>query len=87
MVQQMIAILLGLYLVCEAISAASQMDGGDKLSRVGKYLLVSIIGIWLIVESCHVDPWHLTMAFALCLFVWPKMVARLEQLFEQLIGD
>lgn len=83
----MIAILLGLYLLGEAIAAASQMDGGDKFSRVGKYLLVAIIGLWLVFESGHADTWHLTMAFALTLFVWPKMLKRIDNFFTLLIGD
>lgn len=82
----MIAILLGLYLLGEAIAAASLMDRGDRLCRVAKYLLVAVIGLWLIFESKQVDTWHLTMGAALALFVWPKMVTRIQQLFEQLIG-
>ena len=87
MVQQMIAILLGLYLLGEAIAAASLMDRGDRLCRVSKYLLVAIIGLWLVFEAKQADTWHLVMASALALFVWPKMVDRIRNIFDQLIGD
>lgn len=84
---QVIAVLLGIYLLGEAIAAASLMDGGDKLSRVGKYLLVAIIGLWMVFESKQVDIWHITMAAALALFVWPKMLKRIDQIFEHLVED
>jgi hypothetical protein len=87
MVQQIIAILLGFYLLSESIAAAALMHGGDRLCRVAKYLLTGLVGICLITEFKSADGLHLLMAAALCLFVWPKMLARIEQLFDQLIGD
>ena len=87
MVQQIIAILLGLYMVAESVSAAALMHGGDRACRVAKYLLTGLAGACLIAASREADSLHLLMAAALCLFVWPKMVARIEQIFDQLIGD
>jgi len=87
MVQQIIIILLGIYLLGEAISAAALMEGGDKLSRLGKYLMVVICALWLIFESNHVDFMHLAMAFTLALFLWPKMLKRIDHMFNVLIGD
>lgn len=87
MVQQIIAILLGLYLLGEAISAAAMMEGGDKLSRLGKYLVVVIVALWLIFESHHADIVHLAMATAIALFLWPKMLKRIDHLFRTLVGE
>lgn len=87
MVQQIIVFLLGLYLLLESINAAAQMHGGDRFCRVAKYLVTSIIGLNLMLSPAEADAMHIIMAIALCLFVWPKMVARLEQLFDELIGD
>ena len=84
---QIIAIVIGLYLLGEAIAAASLMERGDRLCRIGKYLLVAIIGLWLIFDSRQADTWHIVMASALALFVWPKMRDRIEHFFDQLIGD
>jgi len=80
MAQQIIAILLGLYLLAEAIAAAGLMHGGDRLCRVAKYLVTGVVGIWLIVEHDSADAWHLVMAAALALFLWPKMLKRIEKL-------
>lgn len=87
MVQQIIAILIGLYLVAESISAAALMPGGDRLCRVAKYMLTGLAGVCLIGDYKNADGLHLLMGAALALFVWPKMASRIEQLFEQLIGD
>lgn len=87
MVQQIVAILLGLYLVAESISAAALMPGGDRLCRLAKYLVTGVAGICLVSASKDVDGLHLIMAAAIALFVWPKMLARIEYIFEQLIGD
>lgn len=87
MAQQVIAILLGLYLLGEAVAAASHMERGDRLCRVIKYLLVAVIGLWLIAESKQADIWHLAMAFALALFVWPKMLERLDQAIKLFFGE
>lgn len=84
---QIIAIIIGLYLLGEAIAAASQMERGDRFCRLSKYLLLAIVGLALIFESKSVDTWHLVMAITLALFVWPKMKARIEHTFEILIGD
>lgn len=87
MVQQITAFLFGLYLLGEAIAAASLMNGGDRLCRVGKYLLVAICGLWLMLESKQADAWHLTMALALSLFVWPKMLDRIGHFIDRLMED
>lgn len=87
MAQQIIAVLLGLYLLGEAIAAASLMEGGDKLSRLGKYLLVVIVGLWLVFKPSEADAVHLVMAAALALFLWPKMLKRIDHFFEIYIGD
>lgn len=87
MVQQIIVILLGLYLLGEAIAAASLMDRGDRLCRVGKYLLTAIIGLWLMLESKQADIWHITMALTLSLFVWPKMLDRIGNLLDNFLED
>lgn len=87
MVQQIIVFLLGLYLLGEAIAAAALMQGGDRLCRVAKYLVTGVIGIWMIAEPDKADIWHIVMAAALALFVWPKMVKRLESAIEQFIDN
>lgn len=86
MAQQMIAILLGLYILGEAIAAASLMEGGDKLSRLIKYLLIVIVGLWLIFNSRQVDTLHLAMAAAIALFLWPKLIKRIDNFIFQHIG-
>jgi hypothetical protein len=83
---QIISILIGLYLLYEAMEAAAQMERGDKVCRVAKYLLVAVIGLRLIVESGQADIWHLVMAAALALFVWPKMLDRIYYYIDHL-GD
>jgi uncharacterized membrane protein len=90
MVQQIAAIaaiLLGLYLLAESIAAAALMHGGDRLCRVAKYLVTGIVGIWLIVEHDHADAWHIAMAVALALFLWPKMLKRIETLIDEFMED
>lgn len=84
---QIVAFLIGLYLLGESVAAASLMDRGDRLCRVGKYLLTAIIGLWLMLESKQADFWHITMAFALALFVWPKMLDRIGSLIDYIMED
>lgn len=87
MAQQMIAILLGMYILGEAIAAASLMEGGDKPSRLFKYLLIVIVGLWLIFNSKQIDTLHLVMAAAIALFLWPKMLKRIDHFIYLHIGD
>jgi hypothetical protein len=74
-----LAVAIGLYCFLESISAAGDMHGGDRLCRVGKYLLSGITGLYAIYEGIHgAATWELVMLqFAVALGVWPRMVFRL----------
>lgn len=84
MVQPIIAILLGFYLLAESIAAAALMPGGDRACRVAKYMATGIVGVWLIFQHADADVWHLVMAAALALFLWPRMLERIEANINQL---
>lgn len=84
MVQQITAIALGLYLLGESIAAAAAMQGGDRLCRVAKYMITGALGIWMAAEPAKVDGTHLALAFALSLFVWPKMLERIKTFINRL---
>lgn len=79
MVQIILIMVLGFYLLCESIAAASLMDGGDKLGRVTKYLLSGSVGLWLMMQPRQADIWHITMAVSISLFILPKMLQRWQQ--------
>lgn len=87
MAQQIIVFALGLYLLGESIAAAALMHGGDRLCRMGKYLVTGAIGIWLMLEPKNADCWHIAMALALALFVWPKMLKRIETIIDEFMED
>lgn len=84
MVQQVSAILLGIYLLLESIHAAAVMHGGESASRVVKYLITGAIGIWMIEDARQVDLLHFTMSGALALFIWPSTYERLQILLDDL---
>lgn len=84
MAQQIIAIALGLYLLGESIAAAAAMQGGDRLCRVAKYMITGALGIWMVAEPAQVDGGHLATAFALSLFVWPKMLDRIKNIINRM---
>jgi len=87
MVQQVIAILLGLYLLLESVHAAALMPGGDRVCRVAKYLITGILGIWLMIDAAHVDALHIALAVAIALFIWPKTLERLQNLVDDLMEN
>jgi uncharacterized membrane protein len=79
MLFNLLAIVIGLYCFLESVSAAGDMHGGDRLCRLGKYLLSGITGLYAFYEGVHgVATWQLVMLqFAVALGVWPRMVFRL----------
>ena len=83
MVQQIIVIALGLYLLGESIAAAALMHGGDRLCRVAKYMITGVIGIRMVAESAQADIWHIAMAVALALFVWKNTLERLKKFIDE----
>lgn len=87
MVQQIIVFALGLYLLGESIAAAALMHGGDRLCRLAKYLFTGAIGIWLTAEPAKADGGHIAMAFALTLFLWPKMLTRIETIIDEFMEN
>lgn len=84
MMAGVIACLLGLYLLLEAINQMALMDGGDRACRVAKYVLAALSGLMLATQGWvqRVDWLHLVMACTIALFVWPKMVTRMHHIFK-----
>jgi len=76
----LLLIIISLYCVLESISAAGEMHKGDRVCRVGKYLLAACSGLYAITEamSGHATWQLLMMQSAIFLCLWPRMVARYE---------
>lgn len=79
MLLNILVILVGFYCVLESISAAAEMHKGDRLCRIGKYLLAGASGLYVISKGLS---WHATwdmllLSAAIALGVWPRMVYRI----------
>lgn len=79
----LLSLLIGLYIMLEAIQAVAAMDGGDRACRVVRYVLAALVGLQLIWYGFlqQIDWVHIALAGALALFVWPRMVSRFWALF------
>jgi hypothetical protein len=72
---QSLSFIIGLYLMLEAISASAEMNAGDSIFRMIKYLLVGYVGASLIF---YVQSWDkLTYGFVIAVFLFPKFENRL----------
>jgi hypothetical protein len=79
MVINFFLLLVGLYCLLESVAVAGEMHKGDRLCRVGKYLLSGVTGFYVICEALagH-GTWQLLMLqTAVALGVWPRMVYRI----------
>ena len=73
---QSLSFIVGLYLIGEAISASCNMNAGDTVFRMAKYLLVGYVGASLIF---YVHTWDkLTYGFLIAVFLFPKFEARFK---------
>ena len=74
------AITLGMYCALESVAAAAEMHKGDRLCRIGKYLLSGVTGLYAFYEGIHGGAtWQLIMLqSAVALGVWPRMVFRIN---------
>ncbi len=79
-----LSMMLGPYILLEAIKAMADMDGGDRVCRVAKYVLSATSGLMLAWYGWRgsVDWLHVSLAASLALFAWPKMVSRVRHIFK-----
>lgn len=79
MVWNVIVILLGLYCVLESISAAGEMNKGDRLCRIGKYMLAGASGLYCVLIGMHSDATFglALLIAAVALGIWPRMIYRI----------
>lgn len=73
-----LVIIIGIYCLLESISAASDMHKGDRLCRLGKYLLAGASGLYVALKglSGHANLEILLFSSAIALCIWPRMVYR-----------
>jgi len=78
MLLNILVTIVGIYCLLESISAASDMHKGDRLCRLGKYLLAGASGLYLILKgfSGHATWGMLLLSAAIALGIWPRMVYR-----------
>ncbi len=74
-----ILIGIGLYCVLESLSAAADMEKGDRFCRFCAHLLAALSGIYAIAIGIKgiANTGHLLVFINLALFMWPRMVFRL----------
>jgi hypothetical protein len=83
MIHNILAIILGLYVMIEAVHQMADMDGGDRACRVAKYVLSALSGLllaWYGIQM-QLDWLHVSLAASVALFVWPKLLGRLYVFF------
>lgn len=68
-------ILIGLYIVADAIYLASETDGETRFCMIAKYAGAAMSGLFLVLES-H-DGLSLLFGSTLALFMWPETYFRL----------
>ena len=85
MITNLLAILIGAYIVAETIAQLAAMHGG-KLCRIAKYVLAGVSGLWLVWVGISGHAYGITLVLggALALFIWPRTWIRLENFLEDL---
>lgn len=71
--------VIGAYCVLESISAAADMDRGDRYCRVAKFLFSLVSGAYAAYTAATVGAtiWTLVQILAVALAIWPRMIFRL----------
>lgn len=81
---QLLSCVVGSYLIMEAISASAEMNEGDSLFCIVKYLFVGYVGASLIF---YVQTWDkLIYASALVVFLLPKLHERINHWRNKALG-
>jgi len=84
MIHYVLGILIGIYIMFEAIHQMGEMPGGDRACRVAKYVLAALSGLVLIWHGwhLHLDWLHVALSTTIGLFLWPKMLGRIRAVFK-----
>jgi hypothetical protein len=71
---QMLSTIVGIYLMLEAISASAEMNAGDSVFRMFKYLLVGYVGASLVF---YPNTWDkLIYGLTIAIFLFPRFENR-----------
>lgn len=82
---QLLSCFVGGYLILEAIHASAEINEGDSILSMVKYLFVGYVGASLIF---YVQTWDkLVYATALVIFLLPKLKDRIQHWHDKQIDD
>lgn len=82
---QLLSCVVGGYLILEAISASAEMNEGDSIFCMVKYLFVGYVGASLIF---YIQTWDkLIYATALVVFLLPKLKDRLMRWHDKHVDN
>lgn len=76
MTLQFLSFVIGLYLMLEAISASADMNTGDTIFRMIKYMLVGYVGASLMFYAPSWD--KIIYGFLIAVFLFPKIGNRIN---------
>jgi hypothetical protein len=79
MLIHILVFLVGFYCLLESVSAAADMHKGDRLCRLGKYMLAGASGLYVMSIAMRNDAniGILILISAVALGLWPRMVYRI----------